>query len=97
MTLVEFDLIPGTTSFTREAHPGVVNYLLPTPCTTIQPHIERRCQHEEKLHVFKMEQTIDTQVKTRVFLCFDKDVYVDLKQPRIRYTNITTAQVFEFL
>ena len=36
-------------------------------------------------------------MKRHVFLCFDKDVYVALKQPRIGYTNITTAQVFAFL
>ena len=40
MTLVEFALIQDTTHFTQEANPGVVNYLLPTPCTTIQQHTE---------------------------------------------------------
>ena len=29
--------------------------------------------------------------------CFDKNVYVGLNQPRIGYTNITTARVFEYL
>ena len=29
--------------------------------------------------------------------CFEKDIYVGLKKPRIGYTNITTARVFEYL
>ena len=44
-----------------------------------------------------MEQTIENQVNTHVFSCFYKDIYVGLKQPRIGYTNITTARVFEYL
>ena len=44
-----------------------------------------------------MEQTIDTQMKTHIFSGFQEDVYVDLKQPSIRFANITTARVFQFL
>ena len=30
-------------------------------------------------------------------MCFHKDIYVGLKQPRIGYTNITTTRVFKYL
>ena len=29
--------------------------------------------------------------------CFHKDIYIDLKQPHIGYTNITTRRMFEYL
>ena len=44
-----------------------------------------------------MEQIIETQMKTHVFSCFDKNIYVGLKQSRIGFTNITTARVYEYL
>ena len=94
---LEFNLIPNTAPFIRSVHLGTANYLLPTACTTIQQHTERRCEHEHQLYVFEMEQMIDKQMKAHVFSCFDKDIYVGLEQPRISYTNITTARVFEYL
>ena len=97
MTPEDFDLIPDTTPFTQEAYLGVVDYLLPIKYTTIQQHTERRCKHKEKVHVFKMKQRIDKKMKGHVLLCFDKDIYVDLRQPRIGYTNITTVEVFKYL
>ena len=96
-TPVEFQLIPGTTPFIRSVHPGTVNYQNPTVRTAIQQHTERRWEHKIRLHVFKMEQTIDVQMKTHMFSCFNLDLYVDLKQPRIRYTNVTAADVIACL
>ena len=78
-------------------HLGTVNYTLPTLCTTIQQHTKRSLAHEHLLHVFEMEQIIERQMKAHVFLCFDKDIYVGLKQPRIGYSNITTARLFKYL
>ena len=40
---------------------------------------------------------IGNQMKTHVFSCFDSNIYVGLKQPRIEYTNITTARIFKYL
>ena len=95
----EFALNPGVVNppFAREAYPGPVNYLLPIPCTTQQQHTERRLLNEHLLHVFTMEQMMDQQLKKHVMSCFDKNIYVGLKQPRIGYTNITTTRLFEYL
>ena len=98
MTAKEFALTPGTTPpFTRSVHLGPVNYTLPTACTTIQQHTKRSLANEHLLHLFEIEQMIETQMKAHVLSCFDKDIYVGLKQPRIGYTNITTVRVFEYL
>ena len=93
----EFALISGVVNppVVREAHPGVIDYQLPTPCTTMQQHTERRLANEHLLHVFEMEQMMDQQLKKHVMSCFHKDIYVSLKQPRIGYTNITTTRIFE--
>ena len=40
---------------------------------------------------------IETHINAHVFSCFDKDIYVDMKQPRIGYTNIITGRVFGYL
>ena len=95
----EFALVPGIVNppFVREAHPGDVDYLLPTLCTTMQQHTERRLANKHLLHVFEMEQMMDQQLKKHVMSCFHKDIYVGLKQQRIGYTNITTTQIFEYL
>ena len=97
MEAAEFALVPGvvTPSFPCEAHPGVVNYLLPTPCTTMQHNTERRLANEHLLHVFEMKQMMDEQLKKHVMSCFHKDIYIGLKQPCIGYTNITTTRMFE--
>ena len=47
MTPAEFSLISGTTVFNLEAHPGVIDYMLPTECTTQQQHTERKYEHTE--------------------------------------------------
>ena len=61
MTAAEFALIPGVVNppFVQETHPGAANYLLPTPCNTMQQHTERRLATEHRLHVFEMEQMMD--------------------------------------
>ena len=59
MTPLEFNLIQNTTPFIQSVHPGTVNYKLPTACTTMKQHTERRCKHENLLHMFEMEQMID--------------------------------------
>ena len=95
----EFALIPGVVNppFIREAHPGAVDYQLPTTCTTMQQHTERRLANEHLLHVFEREQMMDQQLKKHVMSCFHKDICVGLKQPRIGYTNIATTRIFEYL
>ena len=97
MPAPEFVLIQGTTTFALEVHSGVINYLLPTACTTVHQHMERKYEHTDQLQAFKMECTLDGKLKGHVFLCFDKDDYIALKQDQIRYTNISTQQVFEYL
>ena len=47
--------------------------------------------------MFEMEETVDEQMKGHIFSCFDSDVYTDLKQPRIGYTNITAVDVIAYL
>ena len=81
MTAAEFALVPGVVNppFVQSMHPGVANYLLPTLCTTMQQHTERRLPNEHLLHVFEMEQMMDQQLKKHVMSCFDKDIYVGLK------------------
>ena len=49
MPALEFALIQGTTKFVLGRHPGVINYLLPTPCTTAQHYTERKYEHPEKI------------------------------------------------
>ena len=74
MTAQEFVLVLGTTPlFTRSVHLGMVEYNLPTTCTTVQQHTERRCKHEHRLHVFEMEQMIGNQKKKHVMSCFGMD------------------------
>ena len=100
MTAQEFTLVPGVVNplFTQSAHRGAADWYNPTACTTIQHHTKRRCEHEHCLHVFKMEQMIDTQIKKKHMISgIEKDIYVGLKQPRIGYTNITTSRSFEYL
>lgn len=97
MTPTEFALIPGTTVFNLQVHPGVIDYQLPTLYTTVQQHTERKYDHTEELHVFEMKRALDEQMKGHIFLCFEEDVYVNLKQDRIGYTNISTPQVVVFL
>ena len=63
----------------------------------MQQHTKHRCKHETILHVFEMEQRIDKQMKAYISSRFDKDIYVGLKQPRIGYTDIKKARVFEYL
>ena len=99
MTAAEFALILGvvTPPFVQSVHPGVVDYNNRTACTTMQQHTERRLDNKHRLHVFEMEQMIDQQMKKHVISCFEKDICVGLKQPRIGYTNITTSRIFEYL
>ena len=97
MPAAKLSLIADTTAFTLEVHARVINYILPIACTTIQQHTERKYEHTEQLQVFEMEHTLDKQYKGHVVLCFDKDDYMDMKQDRIGYTNISTQQVFEYL
>ena len=97
MPATEFQLILNTTPFIRSTHPGTVNYLLPTNCTTINQHTEQRYEHEMLLHVFEMDQMIETQIKKHIMSCFDKDVYIKLKHLRLGYTNVTVERFIEYL
>lgn len=90
MPATEFVLIQGTTVFVFEAHPGVIEYLLPNPCTTVRQHTERKYEHTEKLQVFKMEHTLDEKLKAHVSSCLDEDDCIDLKNDQIGYTNLRT-------
>ena len=63
----------------------------------MQQHTERRLATEHRLHGFEIEQVMDQQIKKHVMSCFEKDIYVGLKQPQIGYINITTARIFEYL
>ena len=56
----EFTLIPGAVNppFVQSVHPSDVDYLLLTPCNTMQQHTERRLATEHRLHVFEMEQIV---------------------------------------
>ena len=97
MSAAEFLLIPNTTPFIRSTHLGTVNYLLPTNCTTINQHTERRCEHKILLHVFEKEQMIETQIKKDLMSCFDKNVYIQLKYLRLGYTNVKVQRFIEYL
>ena len=67
MLAAEFLLIAGTTAFALEVHPGVINYTLPTACTTAQQQTKLKYGHTEQLQVFKMERTLDKKIKGHVF------------------------------
>ena len=99
MTAAEFSLVPGVVNspFVRSMHLGALDYNNPTPCNTMQQHTKRRFATEHRLRVFEMEQMMDQQMKKHAMSCFEKDIYVGLKQPRIGYTNITTSRIFKYL
>ena len=97
MIAAEFVLIPNTTPFHQSVHPGTVDYDNPIVCITIPQHTEQRCEHNMLLHVFEMEQMIEVQMKKHIMFCFDKDVYIQLKEPRIGYTNVTVANLIAHL
>ena len=80
MPAPEFALIQGTTAFVLGSHPGIIDYLLPTPCTTAQHYVGRKYKHSEKTQVFKMERTLDEKLKAHIFSCFDEDDYMDLEK-----------------
>ena len=65
MKAAEFALVPGVVNppFIQSAHPSTVDYNNSTACTIIQQHTACRCDHEHRLHVFEMEQMIDTHMK----------------------------------
>ena len=44
-----------------------------------------------------MEKMIEVQLKKHIMSCFDKDVYIQLKEPRIGYTNVTVANLIAYL
>ena len=71
MTAEELALLPGVVnpSFTQSAQPDAVDYDNPTAYTTIQQHTKRRCDHRHRLHVFEMEQMINTQMKKNMYSC----------------------------
>ena len=49
------------------------------------------------LHVFEMEQMIETQIKKHIMSCFKKDVYIKLKHLRLGYTNVTVERFIEYV
>ena len=59
----KFALIQDTTAFVLEVYPGVMDYLIPTACTTVQQHTERKYKHTEKVQVFEMEHTLNKQLE----------------------------------
>ena len=99
MSAREFALVPGVLNhpFPWETHPGEVDYASPTAATTVNQHTECRLENHALLHVFKMEQMIEEQMKKHVMSCFHKDIYIGLKDPWIGYTNITMTRFFEYL
>ena len=97
ISAAEFQLIPNTTPFNPSVHPGAVIYNTAPVCTTINQQNERRYEHENLLHVFEMEQMIETKIKKHIMSCFDKDIYIKLKHARLGYTNVTVERFFEYL
>ena len=59
MTPAEFVLIANTVPFVLWVHPVPVNCNLPTACTTIQQHRERKHENVEELQVFEMERMFE--------------------------------------
>ena len=99
MSAREFALVPGVLNrpFPRGTHPGEVDYANPIAATTVNQHTERRLENHILLYVFEMEQMIEEQIKKHVMSCFHKDIYIELKDPQIGYTKITTARFIEYL
>ena len=98
MPAAEFALLPGfTVPFPKEVHPGAVNYTTAPAATTIVQQQDRRYEHQNKLHVFEMEQMIETKIKKHIMSCFDEDIYVELKHHRLGYSNVTVEALVQHL
>ena len=98
MPTADFARIPGfTAAFIRSDHPGDINYDKAPACTTINQQNDRRYEHQNNLHVFEMEQMIETKMKKHIMSCFEKDIYIKLKHNLLGYTNVTVEEFIKFL
>ena len=98
MPAAEFALIPGfTVAFAKEVHPGDVDYTTPPAATTIVQQNDQRYEHQNELHVFEMEQMIETKIKKHIMSCFDKDIYIELKHHLLGYSNVTVEALIRHL
>ena len=59
--------------------------------------MERRLENHVLLCMFEIEQMIKEQMKKHVMPYIHKDIYIEINDPQIGYTNITTTRVFEYL
>ena len=98
MPAAEFALLPGfTVPFQKEAHPGAVNYTTPPAATTAVQQQDRRYEHQNKLHVFEMEQMIETKIKKHIMSCFEEEIYVELKHHLLGYSNVSVEALVQHL
>ena len=98
MPAAEFALLPGfTVAFDKEVHPGDIDYTTTPAATTSGQQADRRYEHQNKLHVFEMEQMIETKIKKHIMSCFDKDIYIELKHHLLGYSNVTVEGLIRHL
>ena len=98
MPAAKFALLPGfTVAFDKEVHPGDIDYTTPPAATTSGQQADRRYEHQNKLHVFEMEQMIETKIKKHIMSCFDKDIYIELKHHLLGYSNVTVEALIRHL
>ena len=98
MPAAEFALLPGfTVAFVNEAHPGTVNYTTAPAATTAVQQQDRRYEHQNKLHVFEMEQMIQTKIKKHIMSCFEEEIYVELKHHVLGYSNVSVETLVQHL
>ena len=98
MPAAEFALLPGfTVAFDKEAHPGTVNYTTAPAATTAVQQQDRRYEHQNKLHVFEMEQMIQTKIKKHIMSCFEEENYIELKHHVLGYSNVSVEALVQHL
>ena len=98
MPAADFSRLPGiTATFDRSDHPSSVDYDAAPAATTITQQNDRRYEHQNQLHVFKMEQMIETKMKKHIMSCFEKDIYIELKHDLLGYTNVTVEDLIKHL
>ena len=98
MPAADFILLPGVTQpFVRSVHPGNVNYTTAPAATTSVQQQDRRYEHQNRLHVFEMEQMIETKIKKHSMSCFDEDIYIELKHHLLGYSNVSVEALIQHL
>ena len=98
MPAADFAHITGfTAAFIQSDHPGDIDYDAAPAATTITQQNDRRYEHQNNLHVFEMEQMIETKMKKHIMSCFEKDIYIKLKHNLLGYTNVSVEDLIKHL